>query len=175
MTERVKRRPIRQRLKDYLTTTTLADLASFTAEQTGGAKTTGAVARWFIMLTQSEKSTDRKAAPSHAVPAQVNSCVRRWVDECIELCGPDKVVWCDGSKTERDALLDQGVRDGVFVKLNQQRLPGCYYHRSNPNDVARSEHLISAGAPLRPTVCLLVHVLEVTLVRLDATKAQPRQ
>ncbi|MEA2734272.1 MAG: phosphoenolpyruvate carboxykinase, partial [Humisphaera sp.] len=82
-----------------------------------------------------------------AIPAQVNDCVRRWVAESAELCQPDRIVWCDGSKSERDALLEQGVKEGVFVKLNQQRLPGCYYHRSNPNDVARSEHLTFICTP----------------------------
>ena len=28
---------------------------------------------------------------------------------------------------------------GILIKLNQKKLPGCYYHRSNPNDVARVE------------------------------------
>ena len=35
--------------------------------------------------------------------------------------------------------MDEGVRTGVFVKLNQEKLPGCYLHRSHPNDVARVE------------------------------------
>src|SRR5688500_4150636 len=69
-----------------------------------------------------------------------NIHVRRWVDACVELCQPDEIVWLDGSRAERDRLLAQGVEDGVFIKLNQQKLPGCCLHRSNPNDVARSEH-----------------------------------
>jgi phosphoenolpyruvate carboxykinase (GTP) len=69
------------------------------------------------------------------------------VRQCIELCQPAQVVWCDGSARERDALFEQGVRDGVFVRLNQAKLPGCYLHRSNPNDVARSEHLTFICTP----------------------------
>ncbi|HEX2972571.1 MAG TPA: phosphoenolpyruvate carboxykinase (GTP) [Tepidisphaeraceae bacterium] len=76
-----------------------------------------------------------------SAPATVNKCVLKWVEEQIQLCKPDKVYWCNGSVEERDAMFDQGVKDGVFVKLNQQKLPGCYLHRSNQNDVARSEHL----------------------------------
>src|SRR5687768_4860742 len=71
-----------------------------------------------------------------AVPGAANAFVRDWVEQCVQLCQPSRVVWCDGSKAERDALFEQGVRDGVFTRLNQQKLPGCYLHRSNPNDVA---------------------------------------
>jgi phosphoenolpyruvate carboxykinase (GTP) len=44
-------------------------------------------------------------------------------------------------------LLDEGCKTGVFIKLNQQKLPGCYFHRSNPNDVARVEHLTFICGP----------------------------
>lgn len=73
--------------------------------------------------------------------------VRQWIDQCIQLCRPDQVFWCDGSLQERRQLFDQGVKDGVFIQLNAQKLPGCYLHRSNPNDVARSEHLTFICAP----------------------------
>ena len=55
------------------------------------------------------------------------------------LCRPDEVFWCNGSKTERKALTEEAVRRGELIKLNQKKLPGCYYHRSHPNDVARVE------------------------------------
>ena len=70
-----------------------------------------------------------------------NAHVRRWIDECVALCQPDKVYYCNGSQAEREALYEQGVKEGVFTKLNQQKWPGCYFHRSAPNDVARTEHL----------------------------------
>jgi phosphoenolpyruvate carboxykinase (GTP) len=54
-------------------------------------------------------------------------------------CKPDRVYWCDGSKAERKALTAEAVEMGVLIKLNQKKRPGCYYHRSNPNDVARVE------------------------------------
>jgi phosphoenolpyruvate carboxykinase (GTP) len=73
--------------------------------------------------------------------ARANEAVRRWIQECIDLCQPDKVVWCNGSLDERKQMFEQGVKDGVFIRLNQEKLPGCYYHRSNQNDVARTEHL----------------------------------
>ncbi|MDP9173142.1 MAG: phosphoenolpyruvate carboxykinase (GTP) [Planctomycetota bacterium] len=72
-------------------------------------------------------------------PHAIHAGVRKWIQECIALCEPRDVHWCDGSVGERQVLSARGVREGVFLQLNQQKLPGCYLHRSNPNDVARSE------------------------------------
>jgi phosphoenolpyruvate carboxykinase (GTP) len=77
----------------------------------------------------------------------VNKSVRTWLDECIELCGPDQVYWCNGTSHERQNLINQAVRAGTLIKLNQEKLPGCYLHRSNQNDVARSEHLTFICTP----------------------------
>ncbi len=71
----------------------------------------------------------------------MNESVRRWVDEVAQMCRPRDVVWCDGSEAERERLLEAAVRAGDLIPLNQQKLPGCYLHRSDPNDVARTEHL----------------------------------
>jgi len=68
-----------------------------------------------------------------------NPAVVMWVKEMAELCQPDRVYWCDGSLAEKEFLTEEAVKQGVLVKLNQEKLPGCYYHRSNPNDVARVE------------------------------------
>ena len=70
-----------------------------------------------------------------------NETVRRWVDDAARLCRPDDVVWCDGSETERERLTEDAVRSGELLALDQRKLPGCYLHRSAPNDVARTEHL----------------------------------
>ena len=70
-----------------------------------------------------------------------NETVRRWVDDAARLCRPDDVVWCDGSETERERLTEDAVRSGELLALDQRKLPGCYLHRSAPNDVARIEHL----------------------------------
>src|ERR1700685_2998219 len=86
-------------------------------------------------------------APVTTAHPPVNEHVLRWVDDCADLCLPDKVVWCAGSLDDRKALIAQGLRDGVFIELNQQKLPGCYLHRSNPNDVARTEHLTFICTP----------------------------
>src|ERR1700722_1730535 len=68
-----------------------------------------------------------------------NRAVLAWVEEQTKLCQPDQVFWCDGSEKEKEVLAAEAVERGILVKLNQEKLPGCYYHRSNPNDVARVE------------------------------------
>lgn len=65
----------------------------------------------------------------------------RWVNEVAAMCRPDDVVWCDGSDAEYERLLEAAIREGDLILLNQRELPGCYLHRSAPNDVARTENL----------------------------------
>ncbi|MCM1022959.1 MAG: phosphoenolpyruvate carboxykinase (GTP) [Prevotella sp.] len=73
-----------------------------------------------------------------------NPNVNKWVDEMIALTKPEKVVWIDGSKEQLDALTEEvcALPDDSWdkmYKLNQDELPGCLYHRTRPNDVARVE------------------------------------
>ncbi len=73
-----------------------------------------------------------------------NPNVNKWVDEMIALTKPEKVVWIDGSKEQLDALTEEvcSLPDDSWdkmYKLNQDELPGCLYHRTRPNDVARVE------------------------------------
>jgi phosphoenolpyruvate carboxykinase (GTP) len=75
--------------------------------------------------------------------------LRTWVDEMAALCQPDRVFWCDGSEAEKAALTAEAVRTGVLVELDQQKWPGCHYHRSHSSDVARSEHLTFICTPTR--------------------------
>jgi phosphoenolpyruvate carboxykinase (GTP) len=67
--------------------------------------------------------------------------IERWVQEVSALTQPDRVVYCDGSEREKDALIAESLGTGELIELNQSRLPGCYLHRSAPHDVARTEHL----------------------------------
>src|SRR5438034_5779400 len=67
--------------------------------------------------------------------------IEGWVKEVSELTMPDRVVYCDGSAREGDEITQECVRSGELIALNQQKLPGCYLHRSAPHDVARTEHL----------------------------------
>ena len=68
-----------------------------------------------------------------------NKTVLSWIDEMAAMCAPDKIVWIDGSDEQRDALRAEAVETGEIIKLNQEKLPGCYYHRTAVNDVARVE------------------------------------
>ena len=77
----------------------------------------------------------------------VPSVVTAWVDEVAKLTTPDSIVYCDGSASERDSLVAECLATGVLIELNQEKLPGCYLHRSNPNDVARVEHLTFICTP----------------------------
>ena len=68
-----------------------------------------------------------------------NKNVLKWVDEMVALCKPDQVVWIDGSEEQLNALREEAISTGEMIKLNQEKLPGCLYHRTKPNDVARVE------------------------------------
>lgn len=68
-----------------------------------------------------------------------NPNVNKWVDEMIALTKPDKVVWIDGSEEQLNALRKEACETGEMIKLNEEKLPGCLYHRTLPNDVARVE------------------------------------
>jgi phosphoenolpyruvate carboxykinase (GTP) len=70
-----------------------------------------------------------------------NTHVEKWVKEVAALCQPDEVFWCDGSDDERERLTQIALQCGDLMELNQEKLPGCYLHRSALNDVARTENL----------------------------------
>ena len=73
-------------------------------------------------------------------PAYVkNQKLLKWIDECIALCKPDKIHWCDGSQEENDDLCGLLVKSGTFRKLNEKRRPNSYLALSDPSDVARVE------------------------------------
>lgn len=68
-----------------------------------------------------------------------NKTVLAWLEEMKAMCQPDNVVWIDGSEEQLEALRAEAVETGEMIKLNQEKLPGCYYHRTAENDVARVE------------------------------------
>jgi len=78
-----------------------------------------------------------------------NKALLDWVRDCAALLKPDRIVWCDGSEAEKERLTKHAVDSGVLIPLNPQKRPGCYLHRSNPNDVARVEHLTFICTPTK--------------------------
>lgn len=68
-----------------------------------------------------------------------NPNVNKWVEEMIAFTKPDKVVWLDGSEEQLEQLKKEAFSTGELIELNQEKLPGCMYHRTHPNDVARVE------------------------------------
>ena len=68
-----------------------------------------------------------------------NKAVLDWIEEMRALVKPQSVIWIDGSEEQLEELRREGMKTGEMIKLNQEKLPGCYYHRSAVNDVARVE------------------------------------
>ena len=68
-----------------------------------------------------------------------NPQVIKWVEETAAHGRPEQIYWCDGSEAEKESLTRAAVAAGILLQLNPEKLPGCYLHRSNPNDVARVE------------------------------------
>ena len=70
-----------------------------------------------------------------------NKKLAEWVEKAVKLCQPDDVIWIDGSPEQKEKLEKEAVTAGELIPLNTEKLPGCFLHRTNPNDVARTEHL----------------------------------
>ncbi len=68
-----------------------------------------------------------------------NESVLNWIEEMKALVNPDQVVWIDGSEEQIEALRAEACSTGEMIKLNEDKLPGCYLHRTAVNDVARVE------------------------------------
>jgi phosphoenolpyruvate carboxykinase (GTP) len=81
-------------------------------------------------------------APNLLTPlADICAEVAAWVQSVSELTRPRAIHWCDGSEAELRELTARLVRAGELHKLNPNEFPGCYLYRSDPNDVARVEHV----------------------------------
>jgi len=70
-----------------------------------------------------------------------NRALLDWVESVAAHTKPDHIHWCDGSEEEYRALIDKMLASGELEQLNQATHPACYLHRSDPTDVARTEHL----------------------------------
>ena len=83
--------------------------------------------------------------------------LERWVEEQAKLTKPSQIHWCDGTEAEAKKLIEIGMKEEtingqpVFRKLNDKHWPNAYYHRSHPNDVARTEQLTFICHPNKET------------------------
>ena len=68
-----------------------------------------------------------------------NTAVLDWISQQVKLTTPDQVIWIDGTEDQLERLREEACSTGELYKLNQEKLPGCYLHRSDPSDVARVE------------------------------------
>ncbi len=75
--------------------------------------------------------------------------LQEWVEEIAGLCQPEHIVWIDGSEEEQQRLTQEAAATGEVILLNQDKLPGCLYHRTAANDVARTEDLTYICTALR--------------------------
>src|ERR1700685_2212961 len=81
-------------------------------------------------------------APHLLLPLpQISPDVAAWVESARQLTQARAVHWFDGSDAEIREITARLVKDRELLKLNAQEFPGCYLYRSNPNDVARVEHV----------------------------------
>ncbi|HOW43279.1 MAG TPA: phosphoenolpyruvate carboxykinase (GTP) [Candidatus Omnitrophota bacterium] len=76
-----------------------------------------------------------KKFPTH------NKHLKAWVKKMADMCQPDDIVWIDGSAEQKQRLEKEAVTAGELIPLNEEKMPGSFLHRTNANDVARTEHL----------------------------------
>lgn len=69
-----------------------------------------------------------------------NPSILSWIEDRKALVKPEKVVWIDGSKEQIEQLRAEACSTGELIKLNEEKLPDCYLHRTAINDVARVEN-----------------------------------
>ena len=67
--------------------------------------------------------------------------LEQWVEEVARTTTPKRIVWCDGSEQEYEQLIALMLRKHTLLRLNPETYPNCYLHRSDPSDVARTEHV----------------------------------
>ncbi len=68
-----------------------------------------------------------------------NKYLNDWIDDIAARAKPDKIVWIDGSEAQINELRELAVSTGSMIRLNEEKLPNCFLHRTDPNDVARVE------------------------------------
>jgi phosphoenolpyruvate carboxykinase (GTP) len=76
-----------------------------------------------------------------------NRKLAKWIDEVSDLCKPDDIYICDGSKAEYDSMMKKMIEAGMAIPLSKR--PNSYLFRSDPSDVARVEDRTYISTPLQ--------------------------
>ncbi|MGE5527833.1 MAG: phosphoenolpyruvate carboxykinase (GTP) [Patescibacteria group bacterium] len=71
----------------------------------------------------------------------MHDSLNTWINEMARLTKPENIVWIDGCQEQLRQLTTQAIAEGEISPLNEEKFPGCLYHRTDPSDVARVEHL----------------------------------
>lgn len=66
-----------------------------------------------------------------------NKKLNNWIKEVADLCKPDDIYICNGSKEEYDLMIKKLLDSGIAIPLKKR--PNSYLFRSDPSDVARVE------------------------------------
>ena len=69
-----------------------------------------------------------------------NKYVNSWIAEMAELVKPSEIILIDDSNEQAEALRAEACASGEMIKLNEEKYPNCYLHRTAINDVARVEN-----------------------------------
>ena len=69
-----------------------------------------------------------------------NKFVNEWIAEMAEMVKPSNIVLIDGSNEQAELLRAEAIKGGELIKLNEEKYPNCYLHRTAINDVARVEN-----------------------------------
>ena len=68
-----------------------------------------------------------------------NKHVQDWIRSMADMVQPKDIVWIDGSEDQAESLRRIACSTGELIKLNEEKYPNCYLHRTAVNDVARVE------------------------------------
>ena len=76
-----------------------------------------------------------------------SDALQTWVRSIATYTRPERVHWCDGSEAEAERFRQEMIADGTLIALHPERSRRSFLHRSDPNDVARTEHLTFISTP----------------------------
>ena len=68
-----------------------------------------------------------------------NKHVLDWSQSMADMVQPKDIVWIDGGEEQAEGLRREACSTGELIKLNEEKYPNCYLHRTAVNDVARVE------------------------------------